>query len=42
MLFEREIGDAAEVVALIQELFGESCAGEESLAGPSRLARQSR
>ena len=29
MLFEREIGDRAEVVALIQELFGESCPGEE-------------
>jgi hypothetical protein len=28
MLFEREIGDRAEVVALIQELFGESRPGE--------------
>jgi hypothetical protein len=28
MLFEREIGDRSRFVALIRELFGESCPGE--------------
>ena len=38
VLFEREIGDWAEVVALIQELFGESCPGASRLAGELSLA----
>jgi len=42
MLFVREIGDRVEVVGLIQELLGARCPGEESRAGPSRLASQSR
>jgi hypothetical protein len=38
VLFEREIGDRAGIVAVIQALLSESCPGASSLAGASSLS----
>jgi hypothetical protein len=37
-MFDRKVRDRAEVVALVQAMFGESCPGASSLAGELNLS----